>query len=486
MNSQKYLKSLIYELCKYPKECQWLEFKKNNSKPAKIGEYISSLSNSALLNGKDKAYIIWGVDDKNHNIVGTTFAIDTLKVGNEELENWLLQQLSPKLNFNFQSVVIDEKKVVVLEINAASKQPTAFRKESYIRIGSYQKKLKEYPEKERELWRLLDKSSFENQLSLKQVSKEKVLELLDYSSYFDLIQLPIPDGHQAILDTLISEDLIQLDAGLYNITNLGAILFAKDLRNFKNLSRKSVRVIQYKGKNKLEALREQQSNEGYAVGFNALIDYIMTIIPAEEVLKSPIRKANTMFPILAIRELVANALIHQDFFEKGTGVMIELFADRLEISNPGAPLVSVDRFIDNPPKSRNEKLASLLRRLGICEERGSGIDKVVFEIEINQLPAPLFETPEKSTRVVLFAYRILKNLTKQERIRACYFHAVLKYIERDYMTNTSLRNRFGIETSNGAMASRIINEALSSKLICIYDEKVGTKARKYIPSWANK
>ncbi|OQX29353.1 MAG: transcriptional regulator [Spirochaeta sp. LUC14_002_19_P3] len=486
MNNTDYLKSLVHELCRLPqKECEWVEFKHNHANADEIGQYISALSNSALLSGKDKAYIVWGIDDKAHSIIGTDFSLDRARVGNEELENWLLQRLNPKINFKFESIEIDDKNVVILQINAASKHPSSFTNEKYVRIGSYKKKLKDFPEKERELWRLLDQVPFENQLSLERISKDEVLELLDYSYYFHLVKMPIPDGHQVILEALTSEDIIQRDdSGLYNITNLGAILFAKDLTHFPNLKRKAVRVIQYKGKNKLETVREQQGTKGYALGFNGLIDYIMTLMPAEENLSSPIRKETTMFPKLAVRELVVNALIHQDFFEAGSGVMIELFANRLEISNPGVPLVSVERFLDTPPKSRNEKLTSLLRRLGICEERGSGIDKVIFEIEINQLPAPVFEIPEKSTRVILFSHRKLKHLTKQERVWACYFHASLKYIEREYMTNSSLRERFGIEVKNGAMATRIINDALESGLIRVYDESVGAKARRYIPGWA--
>ena len=100
-----------------------------------------------------------------------------------------------------------------------------------------------------------------------------------------------------------------------------------------------------------------------------------------------------MFPELAVRELVANALIHQDFFVTGAGPMVEIFDDRIEITNPGEPLVDTQRFVDTPPRSRNEALASLMRRFRICEERGSGIDKVVLQVELFQLPAPLFETP---------------------------------------------------------------------------------------------
>ena len=117
-----------------------------------------------------------------------------------------------------------------------------------------------------------------------------------------------------------------------------------------------------------------------------------------------------MYPILAVRELAANALIHQDFAITGTGPMIEIFDDRMEITNPGKPLVSTDRFLDTAPRSRNEALASFMRRAGICEERGSGIDKVVFETELHQLPAPFFEMAENATRAVLFAHKELREM----------------------------------------------------------------------------
>ena len=118
------------------------------------------------------------------------------------------------------------------------------------------------------------------------------------------------------------------------------------------------------------------------------------------------------------------------------------------------------------------------------KKEGSGVDKVLFEVESHQLPAPLFENPHSSTRVVLFAYKEFKNLTMKDRIHACYFHASLKYITREYMTNASLRERLGVDAKNAAMITRIINEAMRAGVICIYDESAGAKARKYIPAWA--
>lgn len=138
-----------------------------------------------------------------------------------------------------------------------------------------------------------------------------------------------------------------------------------------------------------------------------------------------------MYPDLAVRELVANALIHQDFSITGMGPTVEVFADRMEITNPGVPLVSTARFLDSPPRSRNESLASFMRLVGICEERVSGVDKVVFETEFYQLPAPRFETEGHATRVMLFAHRALKDMDRNDRIHACYMHACLRCVEQD-------------------------------------------------------
>jgi predicted HTH transcriptional regulator len=312
-----------------------------------------------------------------------------------------------------------------------------------------------------------------------------VLDLIDYPSYFSLLEMPISNGHSAILNALQEENLIKPNkAGHWDITCLGAILFAKRLENFPTLKRKALRIIQYKGNNKVETLREYVINKGYAAGFEELVNQILTLVPANEYIEQPLRKVTPMYPELAIRELVANALIHQDFFITGTSPMIELFDARIEITNPGIPLVATDRFLDTPPKSRNETLASLMRRLRICEERGSGIDKVVFETELFQLPPPIFETTDDHTRTVLFAHKQLKEMDKAERIWACYLHACLRYVQRDLMTNTSLRQRFGIDPKNSSMVSRIIKETIAAARIYCYDDTVGNKAKKYCPSWA--
>ena len=480
-----YLAELVYELCRMEHEEEWVEFKVNNSNPQVIGKNISALSNGAALNGKTSAYIVWGIDDSNHEIVGTNFLPSSSKKGNEPLENWLLRLLRPSIDFRFHEVTLDERRVVLLEIEPATHQPVAFSGDEFIRVGSVTKKLNEHPRKERSLWRIFDQSSFEDGVVTERVSDEDVLLKLDYPAYFNLLEVPSPDGRAAILAALHSDGLISpCDAGGWNISNMGAVLFARRLDGLRRLSRKTARIIQYKGTSRLETLKEYENVEGYAVGFERMVDYIMALVPSNEVIERSLRRSVPVFPELAVRELVANALIHQDFFITGAGPTVEIFDDRIEITNPGEPLVDTERFVDTPPKSRNETLAALMRRFGICEERGSGIDKVVHQTEIFQLPAPLFEAPGEFTRTILFAYKDLSEMDRTERVRACYLHACLRYVTNQRMSNSSIRERFGISKKNTARASRLLKESLDAGVIAIRDPEAGTRNRTYLPIWA--
>ena len=214
------------------------------------------------------------------------------------------------------------------------------------------------------------------------------------------------------------------------------------------------------------------------------MDYIDTLLPSNEVIGSAIREVVTMFPKIAIRELVANMLVHQDLAVTGAGPMVEIFADRIEITNPGESLVAPDRFIDAPPRTRNEAMAAIMRRVGICEERGSGIDKVMLAIEMAQLPAPLFETPPGATRVTVFARRHFKEMSRANKIRAVYQHASLRYVMGQKTTNATLRERFGISSTNSAVVSRLLGDALKAGAIIKEDEAAGPRNRAYLPFWA--
>jgi predicted HTH transcriptional regulator len=479
---------LVRRLAASPQECEWVEFKRNFVKPEEIGEYLSALANSAALNGKECGYIIWGVEDGTRQQVGTTFHPRQKKVGNEDLEPWLSRELHPRVDFRIHESSIDGREFVVFEVPAASHTPVRFKDFEYIRVGSYTKKLRDHPEKERALWATFSRSDFEKGIAAADVSSDEVLGLIDYPNCFRLLKQPLPDNRSAILARLTAERVVAVHEDgedRFDITNVGAVLFARNLSAFARASRKALRVIIYRGDNRVETIKEQPGGKGYAVGFEGAMRFINDHLPQNELIGEALRREVRQFPELAVRELVANALIHQDFTVSGAGPMVEIFAHRLEITNPGKPLIDPFRFIDEPPRSRNEDLAALMRRMAICEERGSGIDKVISQVELFQLPPPDFRATEASTLAVLFGPRLFAEMDRDERVRACYQHACLMSVSGKRLTNATLRKRLGIADESYSIASRVIRDTLD--IGWIKPHRRGSESKKdasYVPIWA--
>ncbi|MCC6286757.1 MAG: putative DNA binding domain-containing protein [Chitinophagaceae bacterium] len=480
--TRQQLIELINELVKQPHESEWVEFKLNFHSPDEIGECISALSNGACIHNQPFGYMVFGVEDRTQIIKGTTFKAKTYKKGNEDLENWLATRLNPRIDFTVHEFEYDASRHISMYIIPAAKnQPVEFLHHAHIRVGSITRKLSEFPAKQAKIWKK-DTTPFEKEIAKDNLTISDITRLLSAETYFDLMKLRYPSSQEGVIDKFIDESLVVKNNG-YAITKLGAILFAKNLKDFESVERKSVRVIVYKGRNKVETEREQTGIRGYAIGFEGMVDWINSQLPANEEIGKALRTETRMYPEIAIRELVANALVHQDLAEKGFP-MVEIFTDRIEISNPGTPLVTPERFID-AYISRNEKLADLMRRMGFCEEKGSGMDKVIFYNELFQLPPVNVIVAENRTRVTIYSYKTLNNLDKKEKIRACYQHACLKYVSNEKMTNQSLRDRFKIEDQNAAIASRIIRDALEEKAIKEDDpESKSRKYASYIPFWA--
>ena len=316
-------------------------------------------------------------------------------------------------------------------------------------------------------------------------SAEEVVALLDTQSFFDLMQLPYPTSRDGVLERLAQERLIERKTDGWSIANLAAILLAKRLEAFSpELARKAARVVIYEGTNKLATRYDEPQPQGYAVGFEKLVDFVHSSAPRNHFVEQALRDEVKMFPRQAIRELVANALVHQDFEATGQSVMVEMYTDRLEVSNPGLPPIKVERFIDEF-RSRNERLAELMRRMRVCEEKGSGIDKVIHLAEVFQLPAPDFRTSETRTTAVLFSHQDFADMSKPDRIRACYQHCCLKYVSNERMSNQSLRERFRLPESKAATASQVIGATKEAGLIKS-DESDSTSTRyaRYLPFWA--
>ena len=316
------------------------------------------------------------------------------------------------------------------------------------------------------------------------VDAQGVVELLDTQTFFELLKQPYPTGRRGVIERLVQDRLIDDLGDSYSIRRIGALLLAKRLEDFPELSRKAHRVVVYSGTNKLETKLDQVGVKGYAVGFQGLVTFTEAQLPQNEVIKNALRTQKKLVPQVAIRELIANALIHQDLTMTGVSAMIEIYTNRLEISNPGIPILKLERFIDGY-QSRNERLAGLMRRMGICEEKSSGIDRVVHTAEDYQLPAPDFRATDSRTYVTLYGPKNFDDMDREDRIRACYQHCALKRVMSETMTNQSLRERFGLPESKSAIVSLVIAATVEAGQVKA-DEKVGAsrKFARYLPFWA--
>lgn len=457
---------------KHRKESGKLEFKEAKSQYdfEKLKKYCVAIANEG------GGYFVLGVTDKiPRSVVGSNAFKDVNKINS---------QLYHSLGFRVSVSEFNHKdgRIVVFEIPSRP-SGSAYHLDGayYMRSGQQltamsPDHLKRIFNEDQESWLLREAKS--------ELSVPDIIQLLDIQTYFDLLGHPLPSNHSAIIDRLKSKKMVFEDRSQYSITNLGALLLAKNLNQFDPLHRKAPRVIIYEGKNRVRTIRDQPGSRGYVSGFESLVDFIQSQTPENEVIEKALRKSIKMYPKVAVRELVANALIHQDFLETGTNVKIEVFEDRIEFTNPGKPLIPIERFVDEN-KTRNEELADIMRMLGICEEKSSGIDKVVFETELHQLPAPDFKEKHNHTTVTLYSHKEFESMDGNDKVRACYLHCCLRYVSNEKMTNSSLRERFGLGSRKSNTASQIIQSTVDTGLIKL-DDPSNTSKRyaKYIPGWA--
>lgn len=469
---EKSIKSLPHEL----NELDWKQDISTNNE--NIAKHLSAFSNYP-----EGGFIVFGI--KNDGLL-----LDLGKDKSDEIikkmGNIARNNLEPQITLDYSVLEIESKHILCVYISESKSKPVYIKSgtmfDSYTRSAGESRKLSK--EEIQKMIAVSQGLTFESRLYPDIYQADDIIARLDYVTYFDLLGVKQPSNQQEILSVLESERLIQKINDHYQMTNLGILLFAKNLSDYKEIKRKAPRVIVYNGKNRINTIKQIEGNLGYASGFSRLVEHINTLLPSNEVIQQALRKEVRVYPERAIRELVANALIHQDFDISGSGVTIEIFDDRIEITNPGKPFVEVNRLMDMPPRSRNQILASLMRRLHICEEQGSGIEKVVFDCEFYQLPAPLFETREDNMVATLYSPRSLTRMDKGDRIRACYLHACLKHVSSEIMTNESIRKRFNILDSNYPAASRIIKETMESKLIKLKDpDSKSKKHSQYVPFW---
>lgn len=464
-------------------ESEVVEFKHNNYSPEDVSEYVSALANGAVMERKDEAYLVFGIDNDTRSVVGTTFNPDTYKKGSNPFKNWLATVVEHADPLKFVSVDTPDGRVEMIVIPRARRNPVKASGVVYLRVGESKKSAAQHPELERKLWDELLRASFEEGFATSLISGDDVLRLLDITPYFDKQDKPLPN-EETILEVMVNEGVIIPKVGMYLISNFGAVLFARDINDFPDLSGKVARLIRYQGTDKRVIARTLDGGRGFAVLIDNLIDNVVTFAPVEEYLRGGSRRRRSFITRAAVRELVTNMLIHQDFNAIGYAPRVEIFDDRIEFSNAGEPVISKDRFLDLN-KSRNPRVARLARAMNLCEEQGTGFDIVERACEQLYLPSPSIMAGDGFTKVTVFSHKTLRQFSAADRVNLVYMHSCLQFGNHGELSNQSLRQRFPAEMMSSTVASRWITEALDEGRIKPSDsESQSRKYARYLPFWA--
>lgn len=355
------LNKIVKELIAYPTEANWFEFKENWYEPSAIGEYISSLSNAAALEGEEYGYLVWGVNNNTHEITGTTFDY-RVDVKNEPLEHYLARQIMPDNNFSFHETTLEGKRLVVMVVPAASKIPTGFDGNRYIRIGSSKVNLNKYPERESNLFYILrvglptmcnTESEYQDltfdKLFVYYASKGVALNKRNFKKNLGLLT---ENGKYNLLAQLISDDShIPIRFAIFNGTDKASTMYS--VREFGNTC--------------------------LLFSLDKVLEYgeVLNVPQADERGRKVERKEVPLFDEEAFREAIINAFVHNQW-TSGNAPMITVFSDRIEILSRGKmpPGQTLEGFYAGESVPVNQKLSDMFLQLHISERTGRGVPKI--------------------------------------------------------------------------------------------------------------
>jgi ATP-dependent DNA helicase RecG len=489
-----YLQGLVTELRKLPAETGWVEFKEYDSGLKGIGEDLAGLSNAAALAGQSMAYLVWGLSEPCHQPTGTTIDPKRFREECVGIEGALNRHMRPACQLRSYQFEYEGRDLLLWIIPCAADKPTEFSRIAYLRVGGDRMSLNDSPELAENLASVLAQTSFENQSAIEYLDTDDVQKLIDLKLCESCLQLNLPDDIEESMKILMNEGLIEQRNGFWAIRNHCALLFGRRLSDFPHLNHKAITVAAYHGVMRYErkVIVKRRFDSGYASAVNSVLDEVVNVLPHYDQSWNS-EGMVTDYPRLAARELLVNCMIHQDLRHllvdqdrqhPCQGPTIEIFEDRIEFSNVGSPLVDRERILNCSPKARNTAIVSMMQKMGHAEGTGMGIERVVTMAETLHLRPPSFlPLYERGTLAILYPHKPIERWNVGERTQACYMHACLKYLKGEEMTNSSLRERLGVDETERGTASNAIREALSKGKI----KSVNTASKRYasyLPFWA--
>ena len=389
------LNILLEELCATDNEKPWLEFKQNGIDHEQIGEYISALSNGACIDNKLYGYLVWGVKDGTHDIIGTTFKVSKSKHGNQDLELWLRMLIHPKIHFEINEFEYHGKAITLLKIPAAVAEPTHFHKKAFIRINSNKTDLRNHPALVRKIYNSQEDWSAKvcSDATLKdldpaaiQLAKEKYLEKnLKFQN----------DVDQWDDQTLLDKVKLTVNG---SITNAALLLLGKPESSRFLLP--SIAQITWK----LDADEQAYEHFGppFLLNVSAVLHRIRNIrykiFPDNQLIATEVLK----YEPRVILEALNNCIAHQDYNLNSRIIVVEK-TEKLVFTNAGSFFEGKAEDYSlgekTPERYRNPWLAQAMVNLNMIDTMGYGIHTMFKEQRKRFFPLPDYSKtePEKVT-----------------------------------------------------------------------------------------
>ncbi|EXI69661.1 MAG: Divergent AAA domain protein [Candidatus Accumulibacter adjunctus] len=399
--------ALVDRLRAEPRETEWLEFKANRYEPQALGEYLSALANSACLAGKPRGYLVFGIEDGSHAVVGTSFDPQAEKgKGEQLLPLWLSLGLRPNVGFEIWPFDYQGHRVVLFEVHPAFDRPVQFYGTAFVRDGTSKTELSRYPEKERAIWhRRVDWSA--------QVCEQATLDDLDPDAVAKArrefaTKFPRQAAEVAAWDdaTFLNKAKVTIRG---RVTNAALLLLGRP--ETSTLLAPAVARISWLLKG---AGGQDLDYEHFGPPVLLNVDRLLARIRNLTVRTLP---GGTLFPTeitqydpWVIREALHNCIAHQDYGLRGRIQVVET-PDALLLTNVGGFLPGrVEAVIEQDAPLeiyRNPFLAEAMVNLNMIDTQGGGIRKMFLKQRERFFPMPDYDLSEPERVKVALRGRIL-------------------------------------------------------------------------------
>ncbi len=480
MYSTKCIELLEKSLSPLPRELNELDWKAATAKSERMGRHLSAFANYS-----GGGFLVYGVSDE-----GDVLGVDTEKADlfSSQIANWARDLVEPEARTHIFPFEFRGKVLLGVFIEEAFDKPVHLKnrilEDSYLRAGGHSRQMTR--DEIRQSMMSSRHQRFEEMPATLPMQIADVWEqYFDFSEFLKRTRFDSQEQDR-IHEHLFAHKLLARINGKYHPTNLGVIICAKDFSKLPSYERFSVRITEYADKTKLQAKKDLTISAGISLSLDSIVKTVVDILPHSEIIKNATKHLASVIPPIALRELIINSVMHRDFTKTNSFITIELFSDRIEITNPGGllPDISVDRLIDHPSVCRNEVLSDCMRKIGLAEERGSGVDNALIAIELWGLPPVIFESERDYFKAVILMPRTFNEMSKDERITAAYQHACLNKLMNKKTTNSSLRERFKFTSDETTKVGRLIADALDSGKIKLANPNVSRRDFHYVPYWA--